>query len=123
LLEKYDGSVNPTEFLQIYSTSILVAGENEAMMANYFLVALTDTTRSWLMNLPEGSLTSWGELCHQFTTNFESTYARLGNEVNLHVEQQHPGSHYGPSFNSSPWFETPSTASPTLLLLSLFDRA
>jgi hypothetical protein len=91
LLEKYDGSVNPTEFLQIYSTSILIAGENEAMMANYFLVALTGTTRSWLMNLPEGSLTSWGELCRQFTANFESTYARLGNEVDIHVGQQHPG--------------------------------
>jgi hypothetical protein len=32
-------------------------------MANYFPVALTDTARSWLMNLPKGSLISWGELC------------------------------------------------------------
>jgi hypothetical protein len=32
-------------------------------MANYFLVALAGTTRSWLMNLPEGTLTSWKELC------------------------------------------------------------
>jgi hypothetical protein len=36
LLEKYDGTVSPTEFLQIYSTSILAAGGNEAIMANYF---------------------------------------------------------------------------------------
>jgi hypothetical protein len=46
LLEKYDGTVNPTEFLQIYSTTILTAGGNEAIMANYFPVALTGTTRS-----------------------------------------------------------------------------
>jgi hypothetical protein len=52
LLEKYDGSVNPAEFLQIYATSILTAGANEAVMANYFPVALTSTARSWLMNLP-----------------------------------------------------------------------
>jgi hypothetical protein len=26
LLEKYDGTVNPVEFLEIYSTSILAAG-------------------------------------------------------------------------------------------------
>jgi hypothetical protein len=58
LLKKYDGSVNPTEFQQIYSTSVLSAGGDEAIMANYFPVALTGTTRSWLMNLPEGSLTS-----------------------------------------------------------------
>jgi hypothetical protein len=58
LLEKYDRSVNLIEFLRIYSTSILAAGGDEAIMANYFPVALTGTTRSWLMNLPKGSLTS-----------------------------------------------------------------
>jgi hypothetical protein len=45
LLEKYDGTVNPVEFLQFYSTCILVAGRNEAVMANYFPIALTGTTR------------------------------------------------------------------------------
>jgi hypothetical protein len=45
-------------FLQIYSTSILTAGGDEGVMANYFPVALTGMTRSWLMNFPEGTLTS-----------------------------------------------------------------
>jgi hypothetical protein len=36
LPKKYDGAVNPAEFLQIYCTSILAAGGNEAIMANYF---------------------------------------------------------------------------------------
>jgi hypothetical protein len=49
--EKYDRSVNPSKFLQIYFTSILAVGGNEAVMANYFPVALTGTTRLWLMNL------------------------------------------------------------------------
>jgi hypothetical protein len=87
LLEKYDGTVNPTEFLQIYSTSILAAGRNEAVMANYFHVVLTGMAQSWLMNLPSGSLYSWEELCCQFTVNFESAYARSGNEVDLHAVQ------------------------------------
>jgi hypothetical protein len=43
------------------------------------------------MNLPEGSLTSWAELCRQLTTNFERAYARSGNEVDLHTMQQCPG--------------------------------
>jgi hypothetical protein len=73
LLEKYDGTINPVEFLKIYSTSILTAGWNEAAMANYFPVALTGMTRSWLMNLPPGSLFSWEELCRQFTVNFVSS--------------------------------------------------
>jgi hypothetical protein len=83
--------VNPVEFLQIYSTSILVAGENEAIMANYFPVALTGMAMSWLMNLSEGTLHPWPELCRQFTANFESIYARPGNETDLHAIQQRPG--------------------------------
>jgi hypothetical protein len=91
LPEKYNGSVNPVEFPQIYSTSILAAGGNEPVMANYFLVALTGTAQSWLMNLPEGSLTSWAELCRQFMANFKSAYACPGNEVDLHIVQQRLG--------------------------------
>jgi hypothetical protein len=51
LPKKYDGTINPIEFLQIYTTSILVAGGNEAIMANYFSVALTSSAQLWLMNL------------------------------------------------------------------------
>jgi hypothetical protein len=91
LPKKYDGTVNPVEFLQIYSTSILTIGGNEAIMAKYFPVALTGMTRSWLMNLHEGALTSWSELCWQFTANFVSAYTRLGNETSLHAVQQHLG--------------------------------
>jgi hypothetical protein len=46
LPEKFDGTINPTEFLHIYSTSILATGENDVIMANYFPVALTGMTRS-----------------------------------------------------------------------------
>jgi hypothetical protein len=60
-------------------------------MANYFPVALTGMAWSWLMNLPEGTLTSCQELCHQFTVNFESAYVQPGNETDLHTMQQHPG--------------------------------
>jgi hypothetical protein len=64
LPEKYDGTINPVEFLQIYTTSILATGGNEAVMANYFPLALTGMAQSWLMNLPPGSLYYWEELCH-----------------------------------------------------------
>jgi hypothetical protein len=43
-------------------------------MANYFTVVLTDMARSCFMNLPEGTLTSWQELCCQIMANFESAY-------------------------------------------------
>jgi hypothetical protein len=59
-------------------------------MVNYFPVALTSMAQSWLMNLPEGSLTFWQELCCQFIANFESAYSRPGNENDLHAIQQRP---------------------------------
>jgi hypothetical protein len=59
-------------------------------MANYVLVALTGMTPSWLMNLPDGTLTSYHELCRQFTANFKSAYTRPGNETDLHIVRQHP---------------------------------
>jgi hypothetical protein len=63
LPEKYDGSSNPSEFLQVYITAIMAAGGNDAVMVSYFHVALTGPARTWLMNLTTGSIRSWGELC------------------------------------------------------------
>jgi hypothetical protein len=83
--------VNPTKFLQIYSTSILAAGGDEGIMANYFSVTLIRTTWSWFMNLPEGPLISWQELCCEFMANFESAYSRSGNETDLNAMQQRLG--------------------------------
>jgi hypothetical protein len=52
LLEKYDGTSNPSEFLQVYVTAITTAGGNTAIMASYFHVALTGLARTWLRTLP-----------------------------------------------------------------------
>jgi hypothetical protein len=74
LPEKYDGSTNPSEFLQVYVTAITVAGGNGTVMASYFHVALTGPAQTWLMNLTPGTIQSWEELCARFTVNFASAY-------------------------------------------------
>jgi hypothetical protein len=84
-------------------------------VANYFPVDLTGTARSWLMNLPEGTLHSWLELCRQFTANFESAYARPGNETDLHTIQQRLGKLCAPSSSGSLRFAIPLLVSPMLL--------
>jgi hypothetical protein len=50
LPEKYDGTSNPLEFLQVYVTAITAASGNTAVMATYFHVALSGPARTWLMN-------------------------------------------------------------------------
>jgi len=74
LPKKYDGTSNPSEFLQVYVTAISVAGGDTTVMATYFHVALSGPARTWLMNLTPGSIYSWEELCARFTANFASAY-------------------------------------------------
>ena len=40
------------------------------MFANYFPLALKSNVRSWLMHLPENSISSWADLCHEFIGAF-----------------------------------------------------
>jgi hypothetical protein len=91
LPEKYDGTSNPSEFLQVYVTAIIAAGGNTAVMATYFHVALSGPAWTWLMNLAPGSIYSWEELCARFITNFVSAYQHHGVEAHLHAVGQEPG--------------------------------
>jgi hypothetical protein len=91
LPEKYDGTSNPSEFLQVYVTAITAAGGNTAVMATYFHVALSGPTRTWLMNLAQGSIYSWEELYAWFVANFASAYQQHGVEAHLHAVRQEPG--------------------------------
>jgi hypothetical protein len=70
----YDGSNNPEEFIQVYQIIIEAAGGDDRMKANFLPTALTGATRSWLINLPEGSITSWDQLCAMFIGNLQGTY-------------------------------------------------
>ena len=54
----YDGTPDPAEFLQLYELSIEAANGDEKFMANWFPMALKDGARSWLLNLPPGSISS-----------------------------------------------------------------
>jgi hypothetical protein len=89
--EKYDGTSNPSEFLQVYITAIMTAGGDIAVMATYFHVALSGLARTWLMNLTPGSIYSKEELCARFTANFDNTYQQHGVEAYLHAVRQEPG--------------------------------
>ena len=59
---RYDGTTDPMEFLQLYELSIEASNGTRQVMTNWFHMALKDGARSWLLNLPAGSISSWGEL-------------------------------------------------------------
>lgn len=55
----YKGSANPIEFLRLYTITMQAAKGVDRVMMNWFPMALKDATRTWLMNLPETSISSW----------------------------------------------------------------
>ncbi|XP_073353705.1 uncharacterized protein [Aegilops tauschii subsp. strangulata] len=60
-------------------------------MANWFPMALKDGVRSWLLHLPEGSISSWDELRERFLTNFQGTCDRTPAVNDLRRVKQQPG--------------------------------
>jgi hypothetical protein len=58
-IDRYDGSSNPKEFIQVYQTIIEPVRGDDQVKTNFLSTALTGVARSWLINLPEGSITLW----------------------------------------------------------------
>jgi hypothetical protein len=68
-IDRYDGSSNHEEFIQVYQTVIEAAGGDDQAMTNFLPTALSEAARSWLINLPKGSIHSWDQLCAMFIRN------------------------------------------------------
>jgi hypothetical protein len=69
-IDKYDGFNNPKEFIQVYHTIIEAARGDDRVKPNYLPTALSSVARSCLINLPEGSIYTWDQLCAMFIRNF-----------------------------------------------------
>ena len=81
----YNGDMNPTRFLQVYSTAMAAAGADHKVMANWFPLALGLLAQKWIMNIPEGSIRSWRDLCEQFVNAFQGGYKRPGTMNDLYA--------------------------------------
>ena len=88
---RYNGTPDPAEFLQLYELSIEAANGDEKVMANWFPMALKDGARSWLLNLPPGSISSRDEMRNRFIANFQGTRDRPPAAGDLCRIKQLPG--------------------------------
>ena len=90
--EKYGGKSHQSEFLSIYTIAVQATGErDDKILANYFPLVLKPNVRSWLMHLPDNSISSWADLCHQFVGAFTGGHKPHGQEINLHLLAQKEG--------------------------------
>ena len=88
---RYDGTLDPVEFLQLYELSIEVANSDEKFTVNWFPMALKDDARSWLLNLPPDSISSWDEMRSRFIAIFQGTRDRPQAVGDLRRIRQQPG--------------------------------
>ena len=81
--------LNSAEFLSIYIITIQAArGRDEKAFANYSPLALKSNVRYWLMHLPENSISSWVDLCHEFIGSFTGGHQEPGWPIDLQLLQQ-----------------------------------
>jgi hypothetical protein len=82
-IEKYDGSTNPAEWLEVYHLVIEAARGDSYVMANYLPDYLSSLARTWLLGLPMGSIRFWNHLHQLFTSIFHATCTWLGVDWDL----------------------------------------
>ena len=88
---RFDDTPDPAEFLQLYELGIVAANGDEKVMANWFPMVLKDGTRTWLLNLAPGTISSWSEMRTRFIANFQGTRDRPSAMSQLRRIKQQPG--------------------------------
>jgi hypothetical protein len=89
-IDKYDGFSNPKEFIQVYHTVIEAVEGDDRIKVNYLPTTLSDAARSWLINLPDGCIYIWNQLCTMFIGNFYGTYEHPSTAETLKtIKQKH----------------------------------
>ncbi|KAK1618858.1 hypothetical protein QYE76_024375 [Lolium multiflorum] len=87
---KYDGTAKPEDWLQDYSTAVGISRGNKRWAVRYSPLMLLGSARTWLNNLPAGSINGWLDFEAAFISNFTGTYRRPGRPQQLEMCKQGP---------------------------------
>ncbi|KAK1698246.1 hypothetical protein QYE76_014943 [Lolium multiflorum] len=87
---KYDGTAKPEDWLLDYSTAVGIAKGNKRWAVRYSPLMLLGSARTWLNNLPAGSINGWLDFEEAFISNFTGTYRRPGRPRQLEMCKQEP---------------------------------
>ncbi|KAK1613789.1 hypothetical protein QYE76_019306 [Lolium multiflorum] len=87
---KYDGTAKPEDWLLDYSTAVGIARGNKRWAVRYSPLMLLGSARTWLNNLPAGSINDWLDFEEAFISNFTGTYHRSGRPRQLEMCKQEP---------------------------------
>ncbi|KAK1606049.1 hypothetical protein QYE76_029722 [Lolium multiflorum] len=87
---KYDGTAKPEDWLQDYSTAVGISRGNKRWAVRYSPLMLVGSARTWLNNLPAGSINGWLDFEEAFVSNFTGTYRQPGRPQQLEMCKQGP---------------------------------
>ncbi|XP_010243878.1 PREDICTED: uncharacterized protein LOC104587836 [Nelumbo nucifera] len=73
LLDKYDGSYDPSDHVDVFQSQMHLAGADEACMCMAFSITFKGLAWAWYKNLTPGSIKSWGQFVDMFTANFTTS--------------------------------------------------
>jgi hypothetical protein len=68
---KYNGSIDPAQYIMSYQVVIASSGGDDATMAKSFIIALEGPALTWYTRLLPLSIESWKALCDKFLLNFQ----------------------------------------------------
>jgi hypothetical protein len=70
-LPMYDGHSDLKQFLMSYEATISSYGDNAAVMAKSFVMAVRNVAHTWYSSLRPGTITSWQKLKDMMVTSFQ----------------------------------------------------
>ena len=73
---KFDGKSNPKDWLYDYVGEVYLAGGNRRWAIRYIPRMLVGFARTWLNNLPPGSINSYLDFEKAFVSSFDHTYPK-----------------------------------------------
>jgi hypothetical protein len=90
-IDKYNEETDPRVWLNDYRLACQLGGPttDEVIIRNLPL-HLTDSARTWLEHLPASQIHNWDDLVRTFVGNFQGTYMRPGNSLDLRACTQKP---------------------------------
>ncbi|XP_020238858.1 uncharacterized protein LOC109817913 [Cajanus cajan] len=83
LIEKYDGSSDPEEHLNVFLTQATLSTQDDSALCRIFPTSLKGRALSWFTRLPSASIDSFSELSSQFTLQFATSKPYKTNSLAL----------------------------------------
>jgi hypothetical protein len=91
-ITKYSGETRPELWLADYGLACQLGGtDDDNLIIRNLPLFLSDAARAWLEHLPHAQIFGCDDLVKAFAGNFQGTYVRPGNSLDLRSCRQQPG--------------------------------